>query len=166
MSVGRRSGARISGRGSPWSIPTLTPFVPGNRPNMLSKVRFSLMTKTTCLIGVAVSSGEASKGSGAVPYSSGGTGAHSGRSSPQATATRAIRATRATRRTARTVPTRYPRRERPTGGQGAVAGVQDLIREKARTAKGGEARYYETLAESPLLFPPGAVLLRHERLRG
>jgi hypothetical protein len=32
--------------------------------------------------------------------------------------------------------------------------VQDLMREKARTAKGGEARYYETLAESPLLFPP------------
>src|SRR3990170_1159578 len=82
---------------------------------MLSKVRFSLMTKITCLIGVAVSSAEASKGSGAVPYSSGGTGSHSGRSSPQATATRAVRATRATRRTARKVPTRYPSRERPAG---------------------------------------------------
>lgn len=35
-----------------------------------------------------------------------------------------------------------------------VQGVQDLMREKAAAASGGEARYYETLAESPLLFPP------------
>jgi spermidine/putrescine transport system substrate-binding protein len=35
-----------------------------------------------------------------------------------------------------------------------VDGVQDLMREKAEQSKGGTARYYETLAESPLLFPP------------
>lgn len=35
-----------------------------------------------------------------------------------------------------------------------VDGVQDLMRQKAEESKGGTARYYETLAESPLLFPP------------
>ena len=35
-----------------------------------------------------------------------------------------------------------------------VEGVQELMREKAKSAKGGDRRYYETLAESPLLFPP------------
>ena len=35
-----------------------------------------------------------------------------------------------------------------------VNGVQDLMRQKAEESKGGTARYYETLAESPLLFPP------------
>jgi spermidine/putrescine transport system substrate-binding protein len=35
-----------------------------------------------------------------------------------------------------------------------VAGVQDLMRQKAEESKGGTARYYETLATSPLLFPP------------
>ena len=35
-----------------------------------------------------------------------------------------------------------------------VDGVQDLMRTKAEESKGGTARYYETLAESPLLFPP------------
>lgn len=35
-----------------------------------------------------------------------------------------------------------------------VDGVQDLMRQKAEGSKGGTARYYETLAESPLLFPP------------
>lgn len=35
-----------------------------------------------------------------------------------------------------------------------VEGVQDLMREKARESKGGDRRYYETLSESPLLFPP------------
>jgi hypothetical protein len=35
-----------------------------------------------------------------------------------------------------------------------VAGVQELMRRKAEESRGGTARYYETLAESPLLFPP------------
>ena len=35
-----------------------------------------------------------------------------------------------------------------------VDGVQDLMRQKAKESEGGTARYYETLAESPLLFPP------------
>ena len=35
-----------------------------------------------------------------------------------------------------------------------VDGVQDLMRQKAGESKGGTAGYYETLAESPLLFPP------------
>lgn len=35
-----------------------------------------------------------------------------------------------------------------------VEGVQDLMREKAKAATGGDRRYYETLSESPLLFPP------------
>ncbi len=35
-----------------------------------------------------------------------------------------------------------------------VAGVQELMREKAASATGADRRYYETLAESPLLFPP------------
>lgn len=35
-----------------------------------------------------------------------------------------------------------------------VRGVQDLMREKAATSRGADAAYYETLAESPLLFPP------------
>lgn len=35
-----------------------------------------------------------------------------------------------------------------------VDGVQDLMREKAETSKGATATYYETLSESPLLFPP------------
>jgi spermidine/putrescine transport system substrate-binding protein len=35
-----------------------------------------------------------------------------------------------------------------------VDGVQDLMRQKAEESKGGTARYYESLAESPLLFPP------------
>ena len=39
-----------------------------------------------------------------------------------------------------------------------VDGVQDLMREKAQESKGGTARYYETLAESPLLFPPADPL--------
>ena len=39
-----------------------------------------------------------------------------------------------------------------------VDGVQDLMREKAEKAEGGTARYYETLSESPLLFPPADPL--------
>jgi spermidine/putrescine transport system substrate-binding protein len=39
-----------------------------------------------------------------------------------------------------------------------VDGVQDLMREKAEQSKGGTARYYETLADSPLLFPPADPL--------
>jgi spermidine/putrescine transport system substrate-binding protein len=35
-----------------------------------------------------------------------------------------------------------------------VDGVQDIMMEKANTLKGGDAKYYETLANSPLLFPP------------
>ncbi len=35
--------------------PSSFPFAPGKRPNRLSKVRFSLMRNTTCLIGVVVS---------------------------------------------------------------------------------------------------------------
>src|SRR5512134_2419052 len=65
MSPGvRPSVPRINGRGCPRSIPTLTPFAPGNVPNRLSNVRFSLIRKTTCLIGNSVSSDDASKTSG------------------------------------------------------------------------------------------------------
>jgi spermidine/putrescine transport system substrate-binding protein len=35
-----------------------------------------------------------------------------------------------------------------------VAGVQDLMEQKAETSKGGTKQYYETLSTSPLLFPP------------
>jgi spermidine/putrescine transport system substrate-binding protein len=35
-----------------------------------------------------------------------------------------------------------------------VEGVQDLMRQKAEQAKGANREYYETLSESPLLFPP------------
>ena len=80
--MSRRSTAGVSGRRSPSSIPTVTPFAPGNSPNMLSKVRFSLITKTTCLIGVAVSIASAFTAAGASPYSSGGNGVHPGASSP------------------------------------------------------------------------------------
>src|SRR4051794_19169268 len=37
------------------SQPTLTPSAPGNTPNMWSKLRFSIIRITTCLIGVLVS---------------------------------------------------------------------------------------------------------------
>ena len=47
---------RVRGRFTPLSQPTLTPSAPGNRPNMWSKLRFSIMTMTTCLIGHFVSS--------------------------------------------------------------------------------------------------------------
>jgi hypothetical protein len=42
---------RTSRRRSPSSYPTDVPFAPGNVPNRLSKVLFSLMRKTTCSIG-------------------------------------------------------------------------------------------------------------------
>ena len=67
MSISSRSTAGVSVRGSPWSIPTVTPFAPGYSPNMLSNVRFSLITNTTCLIGVAVSNAFASTAAGAFP---------------------------------------------------------------------------------------------------
>ncbi len=35
-----------------------------------------------------------------------------------------------------------------------VKGVQELMLEKAEKSKGGTAKYYETLATSPMLFPP------------
>jgi spermidine/putrescine transport system substrate-binding protein len=35
-----------------------------------------------------------------------------------------------------------------------VAGVQDLMKQKADNAKGATRTYYETLSSSPLLFPP------------
>src|SRR5256885_16020437 len=54
MSCARWSVPRVSGRRCPWSIPTLTPFAPGNVPNRLSNVRFSLIRNTTCLIGQRV----------------------------------------------------------------------------------------------------------------
>ena len=38
-----------------------------------------------------------------------------------------------------------------------VAGVQDLMREKAQTGGDANRSYYETLSESPLLFPPDAA---------
>ena len=61
MSPGTRpSVPRVNGRRVPWSIPTVTPFAPGNVPNRLSKVRFSLTRNTTCLIGVVVSNDAAS----------------------------------------------------------------------------------------------------------
>src|SRR3954470_18877965 len=54
MSCARWSVPRVSGRRVPESIPQLCPFAPGNVPNRLSNVRFSLMRKTTCLIGQRV----------------------------------------------------------------------------------------------------------------
>lgn len=39
-----------------------------------------------------------------------------------------------------------------------VDGVQDLMRQKAEESKGGTAKYYERLSESPLLFPPSDPL--------
>jgi spermidine/putrescine transport system substrate-binding protein len=35
-----------------------------------------------------------------------------------------------------------------------VEGVQELMRQKAQASKGGTRTYYETLSQSPLLFPP------------
>jgi hypothetical protein len=35
-----------------------------------------------------------------------------------------------------------------------VKGVQELMAQKAREFTGGNRRYYETLSQSPLLFPP------------
>jgi spermidine/putrescine transport system substrate-binding protein len=35
-----------------------------------------------------------------------------------------------------------------------VDGVQDLMRDRAAAASGADRRYYDTLAESPMLFPP------------
>src|SRR3954470_21259138 len=54
MSCARWSVPRVSGRRVPESIPQLCPFAPGNVPNRLSNVRFSLMRNTTCLIGQRV----------------------------------------------------------------------------------------------------------------
>ncbi len=45
-------------------MPVVAPFAPGNRPKMLSKLRFSMIRKTTCLIGVRVSIVETSTASG------------------------------------------------------------------------------------------------------
>src|SRR5712691_4957020 len=45
---------RVSGLRTPWSQPNETPSAPGNVPKRLSKVRFSLIRKTTCLIGQRV----------------------------------------------------------------------------------------------------------------
>src|SRR6185436_21094162 len=65
MSPGTRpSVPRTSVRGRPNDIPVVTPFAPGNVPKRWSKVRFSLIRNTTCLIGVAVSSAFASNASG------------------------------------------------------------------------------------------------------
>src|SRR6266540_112328 len=47
----RPSVPRVSFRRRPWSIPYLAPSAPGNRPNISSKLRFSLTMNTTCLIG-------------------------------------------------------------------------------------------------------------------
>src|ERR1044072_1273718 len=61
MSPGTRPPVpRSSGRVTPRSIPTRTPFAPGNVPNRLSKVLFSFTRKTTCLIGVVVRNDDAS----------------------------------------------------------------------------------------------------------
>src|SRR5215216_4663263 len=60
----RPSVPRTSGRSRPSSIPTLVPFAPGNVPNRLSNVRFSLITNTTCLIGQRVAIEDASTGAG------------------------------------------------------------------------------------------------------
>ncbi|MEP7033224.1 MAG: hypothetical protein ABI879_04500 [Actinomycetota bacterium] len=35
-----------------------------------------------------------------------------------------------------------------------VDGVQDLMAQKAERSSGGTQTYYETLSQSPLLFPP------------
>src|SRR4051812_1374847 len=66
MSPGTRpSVPRVSGRRTPWSIPDVAPFAPGNVPNRLSNVRFSLIKNTTCLMGVGVGKAFASPGGGA-----------------------------------------------------------------------------------------------------
>src|SRR5215207_936234 len=51
---------RTSGRSTPSSMPLVTPRAPGKRPNRWSNVRFSLIKKTTCLIGQRVSNVSAS----------------------------------------------------------------------------------------------------------
>ena len=38
-----------------------------------------------------------------------------------------------------------------------VDGVQDLMRQKAKNLSGADRAYYETLSDSPLLFPPDDV---------
>src|SRR6266540_170997 len=54
-SWGRRwSNPLVRGRIVPWSFAVVAPSAPGNRPNRLSKLRFSLIRNTTCLIGVVV----------------------------------------------------------------------------------------------------------------
>src|SRR5215212_2500102 len=70
----RPSVPLTSGRSTPWSIPVLAPFAPGNVPNRLSKVRFSLIRKITCLIGQRVSKAAASTtdGRGPPPVLAGG----------------------------------------------------------------------------------------------
>src|SRR4029079_17679495 len=66
MSIGSRPSVPcINGIGCPSRIPTLTPFAPGKVPNRLSNVRFSLIRKTTCLIGNFVSRECASNAAGA-----------------------------------------------------------------------------------------------------
>src|SRR5580765_2123729 len=63
----RPSVPLINGRSTPWSMPVLAPFAPGNVPKRLSNVRFSLIRKMTCLIGHRVGKAEASTASGLGP---------------------------------------------------------------------------------------------------
>src|SRR5262245_1666681 len=55
MSPGSQAGHGASGTSSPYFTPMVAPFAPRNRPNTLSKLRFSIITYTTRLIGQRVS---------------------------------------------------------------------------------------------------------------
>src|SRR6266545_4582037 len=124
MSSSSRSTAWVSGRRSPRSRPDVAPFAPGNRPNRLSNVLFSLIRNTTCLMGHRVSKRDASTGSGRRPMSSGGSGRQSGPSEPPlSSANRPIATTAASSgRTRRSTPERVMRSTLPgrSPGRGDV----------------------------------------------
>src|ERR1044072_3162552 len=113
MSTGSVSGPRRTGRRVPWSIPDVAPFAPGNVPNRLSNVRFSLIRNTTCLIGHRAFAEPAWDGAGGPEGRSGGAsgpgGGGLGRSTQEAAIVRESRRAAMTR-------TRYRGRRRGTSG--------------------------------------------------
>src|SRR5438128_10804082 len=54
----------VRGRRTPRSYPNDTPSAPGNVPNRLSKVRFSLIRNTTCLMGQCLAGAAGGGGDG------------------------------------------------------------------------------------------------------
>src|SRR3954453_17143067 len=127
MSTGSWSGLRSSGRRAPWSIPDVAPFAPGKVPNMLSKVRFSLIRNTTCLIGHRVLTESASNLCGRVEGSSGGASGPGGVGVDRSTHEAAIASTRSAAKT--------PRRRNTSGdaigGASGTCSVDELVTEPA-----------------------------------